>query len=50
MIWGSIFYLATTFILFGIFVAIVVYTYSRKNRKRLEDPKYRMLDDEDKQE
>ncbi|MBJ6724111.1 cbb3-type cytochrome c oxidase subunit 3 [Geomesophilobacter sediminis] len=40
---ASVYYLGVTFLLFGIFVAIVVRTYSRKNRERGEDPKYRMM-------
>ena len=46
MDWASILYLGVTFGLFAVFVAIVVRTYSRKRRKKLEEPKHRMLDDE----
>lgn len=43
---ASIVYLAVTFGLFIIFVLIVIRTYRRKNKKKGELPKYRMLDDE----
>ncbi len=43
---GSILYLGVTFGLFVIFAWIVIKTYSRKNRDRNEEAKYRMLDDD----
>ncbi len=43
---ASIVYLGTTFVLFVVFAAIVVRTYSRKRRQRGEEAKYRMLDDD----
>jgi len=46
MDWGSIVYLGVTFGLFVIFAVIVVRTYRGKNKKKLEEPKHRMLDDE----
>ncbi len=46
MNWAVIFYLGTTFGLFAIFAVIVWRTYRRKNRKKLEEPKHRMLDDD----
>ncbi|PLX76151.1 MAG: CcoQ/FixQ family Cbb3-type cytochrome c oxidase assembly chaperone [Desulfuromonas sp.] len=46
MDWGSIFYLGVTFGLFAIFVGIVIRTYSKKRSNKLEEPKYRMLDDD----
>jgi len=46
MDWASILYLGTTFGLFIIFATIVVRTYRRKNKKRNEVAKYRMLDDD----
>ncbi|PNU20854.1 CcoQ/FixQ family Cbb3-type cytochrome c oxidase assembly chaperone [Geothermobacter hydrogeniphilus] len=46
MDWASILYLGVTFGLFIIFVLIVRYTYSRKNREQNEEAKYRMLDDD----
>ena len=45
MDWGSIVYLGVTFGFFVIFAAIVIRTYRRKNKKKLEEPKHRMLDD-----
>jgi cbb3-type cytochrome oxidase subunit 3 len=44
MDWSSILYLGVTLGLFVIFVAIVVRTYSRKNKDRNEVAKYNMLD------
>lgn len=43
---ASIFYLGVTFLLFAIFVAIVVRTYSKKHKVQGEAPKYRMMEDE----
>lgn len=43
---GSILYIGVTFGLFVIFAWIVIRTYSRKNRDRNENAKYRMLDDD----
>lgn len=43
---ASVYYLGVTFVLFAIFVAIVVRTYSRKNRHLGEEPKYRMMHDD----
>jgi cbb3-type cytochrome oxidase subunit 3 len=47
MVAASVYYLGTTILLFLIFVLIVVRTYSGKRKERMEDPKYRMLDDDD---
>ncbi len=46
MDWASLLYLGTTFGLFLLFVLIVLRTYRRKNRRQLEEPKHRMLDDD----
>jgi len=46
MDWASVLYLGITGGLLAIFVVIAVRTYSRRNRKRLEAPKHRMLDDD----
>jgi hypothetical protein len=46
MIAASVWYLGITIALLLIFLVIVVKTYARKNAKRGEDPKYRMLKDE----
>lgn len=43
---ASIIYLGVTFGLFVIFALIVWRTYNKKNKKRLEEPKHRMLDDD----
>ncbi len=43
---ASIYYLGTTFLLFGAFAAIVVRTCGRKGRERGESPKYRMMHDD----
>ena len=43
---ASFLYLGITFGLFVIFAAIVIQTYRRKNKKRLEEPKQRMLEDD----
>ena len=39
-------YLAVTFGLFAVFAVIVFRTYSRKRKKKLEEPKHRMLEDD----
>lgn len=46
MDWASLAYLAVTIGLFVIFAAIVIRTYSSNRKKRIEDPKHRMLDDD----
>lgn len=46
MIAASIWYLGVTLLLLVIFLVIVVRTCSRRNAKRGEEPKYRMLKDE----
>ena len=43
---GSLLYLGVTFGLFAVFIWIVVRTYSRRNRERNEEAKYRMLDED----
>ena len=43
---ASILYLGVTFGLFVIFVLIFLRTYSKKNKKKGEIAKYRMLEDE----
>jgi cbb3-type cytochrome oxidase subunit 3 len=40
-------YLAVTIALFAVFAALVGYTCSRKRKKRFEEPKHRMLDEDD---
>ena len=46
MDWASLIYLGVTLGLFAIFAVIVVRTYGRRRKKRMEEPKYRMLDDD----
>lgn len=46
MDWASVLYLGVTGGLLAIFVMIVIRTYCRRNRSRLEEPKHRMLDDD----
>ena len=46
MDWASLVYLGVTFGLFALFAAIVMRTYSRKRKKKVEEPKHRMLEDE----
>ncbi len=43
---ASLLYLGITFGLFVIFAAIVYRTYSRKNKQKNEEAKYKMLDDD----
>ncbi|QWV92290.1 cbb3-type cytochrome c oxidase subunit 3 [Geomonas oryzisoli] len=43
---ASIYYLGVTLILFLVFAAIVVRTYSRKHREKGEEPKFRMMNDD----
>ncbi|RMG58809.1 MAG: cbb3-type cytochrome c oxidase subunit 3 [Deltaproteobacteria bacterium] len=42
-------YLFFTIILGVVFAAIIVYTYGRKRKEKMEAPKYRILEDEDGQ-
>ena len=44
--WASALYLGITIGLFAVFAVIVWRTYRSKNRKRMEEPKHRMLDDD----
>ena len=44
---GSLLYLGVTFGLFVVFAWIVTRTYSRRNRERNEEAKYRMLDEDE---
>ena len=46
MDWASVYYLGVTFLLFAIFAAIAIRTYSRKHKEKGEAPKYRMMEDE----
>ena len=39
-------YLATGLALVAALVAVAVHAYSRKRRERVEEPKYKMLDDD----
>jgi hypothetical protein len=43
---ASLAYLAVTIGLFAVFALIVIRTYSRKGKMRMEEPKHRMLDDD----
>jgi len=46
MDWAAVLYLGTTFGLLAVFLLIVLRTYGKRNRHRLEEPKHRMLDDD----
>lgn len=46
MDWASLIYLGLTVGLVVVLAAIACRTYRKGNEKRLEDPKYRMMDDE----
>lgn len=46
MNWDGMLYLGVTFGLFVIFAIIVIRTYSRKHKDKLEEPKHRMLEDD----
>lgn len=46
MDWASLIYLGLTIALVVILAAIVFRTYRKGNKKKLEDPKYRMMDDD----
>jgi cbb3-type cytochrome oxidase subunit 3 len=39
-------YFAITTLLFIVFVGIVIYYFSPRRKQKVEDPKYKMLDDE----
>jgi cbb3-type cytochrome oxidase subunit 3 len=45
---GAWAYLLFTAALAAVFAGIVLYYFSRKRRDRVEAPKYRMLDEDDK--
>lgn len=44
---ASAYYLAVTILLFIVFAAIVARTFSKKHQARGEEPKYRMMEDEE---
>ncbi|MDX1775711.1 MAG: cbb3-type cytochrome c oxidase subunit 3 [Desulfobulbales bacterium] len=46
MNWDGLLYLGITFGLFVVFAIIVIRTYSRKRKEKLEGPKHRMLEDD----
>lgn len=46
MDWPALLYLGLTGGLFAVFAVIVVRTYRKGRKKELENPKYRMLDDD----
>jgi cbb3-type cytochrome oxidase subunit 3 len=46
MIDNRIIFLALTALLLAILTVIVVVTYRKKRKQNLEEPKYRMLDDD----
>jgi hypothetical protein len=46
MDWASVLYLGVTGGMLAVFAVIAIRTYSRRNRRRLEEPKHRMLDDD----
>jgi hypothetical protein len=46
MDYASLIYLGVTVGLFAIFASIVVRTYQRKRKTKMEDPKHRMLEDD----
>lgn len=43
---ASMYYLGVTFLMLVVFAAIVVRTYSKKQRDKGEAPKYRMMSDD----
>ena len=45
---ASAYYLGVTVLLFIVFTAIVARTFSKKHQARGEEPKYRMMEDEDR--
>jgi hypothetical protein len=44
---GDLFYLGSGLLLSAAMVWVIVHYYSRKRKKGIEEPKYRMLDDDD---
>lgn len=46
MSWDGLLYLGITFGLFVVFAIIVIRTYSRKHKEKMERPKHRMLEDD----
>jgi len=47
MDWASVLYLGITFGLFTIMAVIIYRTYRKDRKEEMENPKYRMLDDDD---
>ena len=47
MQWSGWIYFGMTVLLFIAFIVAVVYYYSPKIKTRVEEPKFRMLDDDD---
>jgi hypothetical protein len=43
---ASVYYLGVTILLCAVFAVIVAKTLSRKRKKKGEEPKYRMMDDD----
>jgi len=43
---NSITYLLFGFSLVGIFAGIIIYYFSRRRKNKVEEPKYRMLDED----
>lgn len=43
---GAWIYFAFTLLLTGILIGIMVYYFQGKRKKKVEEPKYRMLDDD----
>jgi len=46
MSWKVWLYLVFTLLLAGILVGIMIYYFRRKRKQHVEEPKYRMLDDD----
>ncbi len=43
---ATVYYLGMTILLFAVFAIIVAKTLNRKRKKKGEEPKYRMMDDD----
>jgi len=47
MVWSGCIYFGFTIALFIAFVVVVIYYYNPKKKEKIENPKYRVFDEDD---